>query len=280
MAIINGMEFLLGCDPEVFVKNSKGEFVSAHGLIPGTKENPLKVRNGMVQVDGMALEFGVDPCATKEEFIYRIRDVLMQLQAMLPEGHELALSSIALFSDEVMAAQPEEALELGCDPDYSAYTMDKNPRPTLPNKNLRSAGGHVHIGWGSNFPVYSEEHIRACAALAAELDYFLGAPSLAWDKDALRRSIYGAAGAFRPKPYGMEYRSASNQWLKSDELIGFVYDTTISAIESVITPKKTIGVKNIEFFKGAINLSSQTVINSNWGYLGEAIFGELSAKYV
>ena len=280
MAIINNVEFLIGCDPEVFVKNAQGEFVSAHGMIPGTKTEPLKVRNGMVQVDGMALEFGIDPAATKKDFVYRINDVLSQLKEMLPEGHSLSISSIAEFSPEVIAAQPEEALELGCDPDYNAYTLDKNPRPKLTNPNIRSAGGHVHIGWGAKLPTRDPKHIEACAALAAEMDYYMGAASLAWDKDSVRRSIYGAAGAFRPKPYGMEYRSGSNQWLKSDELIGFVFDTTTRAVESLMDKDKRKSVKSQVFFKGALNLPSKEIINNNWSYLGEAIFNQLKAEYV
>ena len=280
MAIINNVEFLIGCDPEVFVKNAQGEFVSAHGMIPGTKTEPLKVRNGMVQVDGMALEFGIDPAATKKDFVYRINDVLSQLKEMLPEGHSLSISSIAEFSPEVIAAQPEEALELGCDPDYNAYTLDKNPRPRLTNPNIRSAGGHVHIGWGAKLPTRDPKHIEACAALAAEMDYYMGAASLAWDKDSVRRSIYGAAGAFRPKPYGMEYRSGSNQWLKSDELIGFVFDTTTRAVESLMDKDKRKSVKSQIFFKGALNLPSKEIINNNWSYLGEAIFNQLKAEYV
>jgi hypothetical protein len=234
----------------------------------------------MVQVDGMALEFGIDPARNKTEFVYRINDVLSQLREMLPEGHSLSVSSIAKFSPEVMAAQPEEALELGCDPDYNAYTFDKNPRPVLPDPNIRSAGGHVHIGWGANFPVRDQRHIEACAAIAAEMDYYMGAASLAWDKDALRRSIYGAAGAFRPKPYGMEYRSGSNQWLKSDELIGFVFNTTIRAIQSVMDNNSRKGANNQEFFKGSVALPAKEIINSNWSYIGEAIFNKLKVEYV
>jgi hypothetical protein len=78
----------------------------------------------------------------------------------------------------------------------------------------------------------------------------------------------------------MEYRSGSNQWLKSDELIGFVYDTTIQAITSLMDKKQRKGLNNQTFFKGAINLPSQEIINSNWAYLGEAIFNNLKAQYV
>lgn len=280
MANINGVEVLLGCDPEVFVVDENNNFVSAYGLIPGTKTNPLKVRNGMVQVDGMALEFGIDPAATKKEFIYRIGDVMKQLKDMLPKGYNISISSIAEFSDEIIKSQPEEALELGCDPDYCAYTLDKNPRPSLPKPNLRSAGGHVHIGWGAKLPTLEPSHIEACAALAAELDYYLGSASLAWDNDALRRSIYGAAGAFRPKPYGMEYRSSSNQWLKSEELVEFVYDTTIEAVKSVMFKEEPMGSKELSFFSDSLILPAKEIINSNWSYLGSSIYNQLKANYV
>ena len=56
-------KILVGCDPEVFVKQN-GVFKSAFGLIKGDKKNPQKIRNGAVQVDGMALEFNIDPAAS------------------------------------------------------------------------------------------------------------------------------------------------------------------------------------------------------------------------
>ncbi|OYV41139.1 MAG: hypothetical protein B7Z80_02685 [Rhodospirillales bacterium 20-64-7] len=57
------------------------------------------------------------------------------------------------------------------------------------------------------------------------MDYFLGIHSLLWDKDGTRRKLYGKAGAFRPKPYGMEYRVLSNRWLDSPDLTRWVYNT-------------------------------------------------------
>jgi hypothetical protein len=274
MVKVNNNEFLIGCDPEIFVVGPDGHPASAYGLIPGTKAEPLKVRNGMVQVDGMALEFGIDPAATKEEFIFRIKDVMQQLQDMLPEGYSLTTESVVFFPTEVINSQPEEALELGCDPDYNAYTRKRNPRPELPAANMRSAGGHVHVGWAGGLDPLDQRHIDACAALTAEMDFFLGAASLAWDRDALRRSIYGAAGAFRPKPYGMEYRSTSNQWIMKEELISYVFDATVKAVESVMS-KQPKSYKNISFFKGVLNVPAYTVINDNWSYLGEAIYEEV-----
>jgi len=270
LAKINGNTFLLGCDPEVFVVNKKGEFVGAHGLIPGNKAEPLKVENGMVQVDGMALEFGVDPCATKREFVDRIKSVLKTLRGMLSKGYDISVTPIAQFSKEEMLRAPKEALELGCDPDYNAYTCKLNPRPSLSNPNMRSAGGHVHVGWGTGFNRLDPEFIKNCCALAVEMDYYLGVPSLSWDSDTTRRSIYGAAGALRPKTYGMEYRSLSNQWLLDEELISFVYDQTLAAIRSAI--ENPVSSRELSFYNGTISVSSKAIINNNWVDIGKSIY--------
>ncbi len=77
-------------------------------------------------------------------------------------------------------------------------------------------------------------HFTSCCQLVKQLDYFLGIPSLLLDKDEERRHLYGKAGAFRPKPYGVEYRVLSNFWLKSPELMRWVYNTTHLAISELM----------------------------------------------
>lgn len=239
--------------------------MGAWDLMPGTKAEPYKVPDGMVQVDGMALEFGVDPCENKKEFISKVNSVKATLQKMLPKGYELALQPVAFFSEAEMKRAPKEALELGCDPDYSAYTADKNPSPKLPKPNMRSAGGHVHIGFGKDFDRLSKAFITACCPLAAELDYYLGVPSLYWDSNQDRRAIYGAPGAFRPKSYGMEYRSLSNQWLIKDEFIGFVFDATVKGIRSVISDP--ISSKGAVAYKSKL-LTARDIIRLNYKEIG------------
>ena len=68
------MEILVGCDPEVFVKKNN-QFVSAHGLIRGDKKNPFPVKDGAVQVDGMALEFNINPAHSENEFVFSVQSV-------------------------------------------------------------------------------------------------------------------------------------------------------------------------------------------------------------
>lgn len=224
------IQVMVGADPEMFLK--QGKYVSAHGLIPGTKAEPHKVEGGAVQVDGMAVEFNIDPADSEEKFITNINTVMSQLRAMLPE-HEIVADPVAKFTKKYMASQPAEALELGCEPDYNAYTGEPNPRPDG-DVSFRTAGGHVHIGWGKDIPVDDPEHIEACQMLARELDFYLGIPSLFWDGDDKRRSLYGAPGAFRVKSYGMEYRSLSNAWLKDEELMRFVYKRTVQAFHNLV----------------------------------------------
>lgn len=217
-------DLLIGCDPELFVKN-KGEFISAHGLIQGNKANPYYVDDGMVQVDGMALEFGITPAATSGQFIKRIDIVLKQLKEMIPSSLKLEMSPVAFFSDKVMEEAPREAKELGCTPDFNAWSGGMNSPPEAPS-NMRSAGGHVHLGWTNDKDPFDPDHFYSCCTLVKMLDYYLGVPSLLLDSDTERRKIYGKAGSFRAKPYGLEYRSLSNFWIKEPKLMRWVFDRT------------------------------------------------------
>lgn len=219
------MSLLIGADPELFVKKD-GKFASAFGLVPGTKYAPCPVVEGAVQVDGMALEFNIKPAGTQQAFLHSIDMVMAQLRNMVPKEYELVPEAFAVFGEEVMKSQPEEATRLGCDPDFNAYTMCTNSAP-LAHPVARAAGGHVHIGYCEDSDPWSEEHFEYCCALAKQMDYYLGLPSVLLDHDKNRKQMYGKAGAFRPKPYGLEYRVLSNFWIRSTELMRRVYDNAV-----------------------------------------------------
>lgn len=213
------MKFLIGSDPELFLMKD-GKFVSAHGVIAGDKANPFRVDRGAVQVDGMAVEFNTDPAGTEGEFLTNVQVVMRTLEAMC-KGYDVVAVPVADFGAEYIAAQPDEAKELGCDPDYNAYTGLENVKPDV-NLPFRTASGHVHIGWGEDIPD-DLQHRATCEAVSRQMDFFLGLPSLFYDNDTRRREMYGKAGAFRPKSYGVEYRTLSNAWLKSEDLIKWVF---------------------------------------------------------
>lgn len=230
------MKVLVGADPELFVRNPNSkQFVSGHGMIQGTKYQPFKVDRGAVQVDGMALEFNIDPAETAAEFFENINTVRARLQRMVP-GYELVADPVAEFSDEVINSQPKEALELGCEPDFCAWTGEVNPRPDGA-VSFRSGAGHIHIGWCDGADVRSKNHLADCYAMVKQMDYYTGVHSLLWDPDNRRRSLYGKAGAFRPKPYGVEYRTLSNAWLRDPRLIRWIYLATTRAANDLAEGK-------------------------------------------
>lgn len=221
------MSILVGCDPEVFVRQD-GVFKSAFGLIQGDKKNPQAVPHGAVQVDGMALEFNIDPAATEEEFVFNVQDVYATMCRMVP-GYEVVAVPVADFDAAYLASQPKEALELGCDPDYNAWSKTVNPRPNG-ERPMRTASGHVHIGWTNGESIDDANHLGRCHMLIQQLDFYLGLPSLMYDKATRRREMYGCAGAFRPKSYGVEYRTLSNAWLVSKERMAWVFRATQAGV--------------------------------------------------
>lgn len=222
---------LLGADPELFMRNQNtGDFVSAHGRIPGTKHEPHKVPFGAVQIDGTALEFNIDAASTVDEFSRNILAVKKTITEMVP-GYNVVAEPTAVYDKNYFDWEvPGEAKALGCDPDFSGYTMETNTRPDPGNKPIRTGAGHIHIGWTEGADVFDKAHFEECAKIARQMDYYLGIYSLAWDPDGARRELYGKAGAFRPKSYGVEYRTLSNRWVTSEPLIRWVYKQALYAM--------------------------------------------------
>lgn len=226
---------LVGADPELFMKNpNTGSFVSAHGRVPGTKYEPFKVPNGAIQIDGTALEFNIDPAHTVNEFVNNIKSVRQTLESYVP-GFNVVAEPVALYDEDYWVFEvPAEAQTLGCDPDYNGWTEEVNPSPSSGDKPMRTASGHIHIGWTSDQDVFDKDHYLLCCKVARQMDYYLGIHSLLWDKDDTRRNMYGKAGAFRPKPYGCEYRVLSNRWLDSEALMAWVYEAVQVGIQNAI----------------------------------------------
>lgn len=226
------MSFTIGADPELFLRRN-GKPYSAHGVIPGTKKEPHKVDNGAIQVDGMAVEFNIDPTNLNshdgfKSFNHKVVSVIKQMKEEVKK-HDPALTfnieSVQQFDDETMAAAPEEAKELGCDPDFNAYTKEQNPRPKG-DVPFRTAAGHIHLGWGSDIPVEHPDHVTICADFIKIMDVFVGLYMTIIDPESRRRDLYGKAGAFRPKPYGVEYRTPSNLWLTNKNRRKAIFELT------------------------------------------------------
>lgn len=225
----------IGADPEFFLRRGQ-HFVSGHVVECGHKLDPTKTANGFIQNDGVAVEVNVTPATSRTQFIKNCQSVVEDLITVV-QKRDKSLSIVArptvYFGEKFLKKLPEEVSELGCNPDFNAWTGKMNPRPNEKSP-IRTGSGHVHLGFTENVLARNRAHYNVCCQLVRQLDYFVGLPSLEWDTDNRRRSLYGQAGAFRPKHYGLEYRVLSNAWLNSDRLMGFVFDQTQKAYERFV----------------------------------------------
>lgn len=220
----------VGCDPEMFLRDIKtGEFVSSIGLIGGSKEHPKPItRSGhCIQEDNVSVEFNVPPSNNSDDLVKHIQFVKEYITDTIakPLGLELACVPSALFSAEQL--DNEKAQTFGCEPDFNAWTYctnDINREGVDPS--LRVAGGHIHVGYDNPTDDISMELIKA-------MDLFLAVPAVLIDGDTRRRQLYGKAGAFRFKSFGVEHRTLSNFWIENPDLIKWVFSNLQAAINFV-----------------------------------------------
>lgn len=232
------MSITIGADPEFWVKHKEtGKVVSAHPWerTLGTKKTPLPCTNGGTQVDGLALEFNINPASSRGDFLENINTVLGHIRGIVSPDFEFVFDPVVDFSEDEFEKSPISNRQLGCDPDLNAWTGRPNNRPVTPlaRSRMRTASGHVHVG-------VPDPSTFDAPGLVKELDAVLYPLSTLWDDDTDRRVMYGAPGAYRPKPYGLEYRVLSNRWLQTPELITFVYDTTRKVTENFLSGQSIV----------------------------------------
>tara|TARA_R110000850_G_scaffold11713_3_gene40116 strand:+ start:2610 stop:3443 length:834 start_codon:yes stop_codon:yes gene_type:complete len=223
----------LGADPEVFVSEN-GELTPCIGYFEGTKDEPTIYEiNGTeigVQEDNVMFEFNTKPADSKEAFIEIMRNTLTGCRSLLDDkGLSMEIQSSATFSEQ--ALEHPQAQKSGCDPDENAWEEMMCDPVDLSTIRERCAGGHVHLGikveGEGQFP---DPSIRS--ELVKLLDVHVGLEDVIRNPDRVRKELYGAAGSFRFKPYGLEYRSPSNYWIASDELVGKMWDNVEKAIKA------------------------------------------------
>lgn len=219
---------LVGSDPELFVGRD-GQVLTAIGTIGGTKNEPRPVPLGALQEDNVLLEYNIEPAADFDSFKRNILSVLEEGRKELAKFNLDVIRGLSshIYEEQILHEAGEAAWVFGCEPDYNGWTRDMNTMPRDVHPCLRTAGGHLHIGFG-----HLERVTKSKSANVIKMcDYLLGLGSVLLDKDEQRKQLYGKAGACRFKSYGPEYRTLSNFWLFSDELLKWAYDGAVASYE-------------------------------------------------
>lgn len=213
----------IGQDVECFLQTMEGQLVSAIGRVGGTKWRPMPIKGlpqgFTLQEDNVAIEFGSPPASSAEELVDYIHKCLdAGLNSVAGEKLRYSNLSCAIFPESEM--EHPKAHEFGCEPDFNAWTGKVNLKPMPPHPFMRSAGGHIHV----------ETWLPKKPAVQA-MDLFVSIPAVIMDAGHERKQLYGKAGAYRPKSYGLEYRTPSNFWIFDDQLIRWVWRQTEKAMQ-------------------------------------------------
>lgn len=223
-------DLTVGCDPEFFLcDKEKREPKSAHDLLPGTKEEPFRMKNGWCHPDGVAVEFAIDPVTTEEEWLFNIQSCISELREMIDDKYEFVYKNTVKFPGKIWNELPKSVLEIGCDPEYNSYNNFTVFDNNVLDQNYyreRCAGGHVHLGWVKNPSsdyLSDPTHITNCFHVISMFNFLLKNFQFSFDQsinayfnNSSRIYYYGSPGACRIKPYGVESRFLSNNWIASD----------------------------------------------------------------
>lgn len=221
------MQFTFSSDPEFMIADKKNNYKSAIGIVPGSNHRRFCIPPHEFFYDNVLAECAIHYGESKEEVIHNFRDCFKKY-ADLIAPYKLVPKASCLYPKEEL--QSRAALEVGCNPETCAYTFQdfQKDECLFANTQLRTAGGHIHLG-NSIIDQYSDcqKNYYNRLFLVRMLDLFLAIPFVQINNDAsekMRKQIYGQAGRYREKPYGIEYRTLGNFWLSSPKLVSLVYD--------------------------------------------------------
>jgi len=234
MQLINNLT--IGADIEAFLENNTGNIVSAEPYCKGTKHEPFNFDSSnkwyTTSLDNVLFEFTIPPAKYLQSWINDIDVAKKYIKSIIPKDLMLQFIPSAELADSEL--QTENAKTFGCEPTLDVWKRDVNPAPKSKNKNLRSAGFHVHFGYeiyDESLKLSIDEQIVKCA------DLLLGVPALLIEPPNKRRELYGKAGECRFKPYGVEYRVLSSYFCSTDTLIAWVYNQSLKVVDFVNSNK-------------------------------------------
>ena len=214
---------MIGVDVEGFVYNEvEDKYVPCVGLVPGTKDEPHQLpdlpKGFCIQEDNVMVEFNIPPCTTYQKFEDSLVKVREAVDLMLPPRHSVTYRSVLKFHTKDLTS--DQAQTIGCEPDFDAYQGGEMRTDFPALDQWRGAGGHIHIGGDFQCPDF-------VAAMFA--DVCIGIQNTIVGAKVDRRTVwYGRPGIYRPKPYGIEYRTPSARWMGMGDYYRYIGASTLA----------------------------------------------------
>lgn len=196
---------MISTDVEGFIRSPKGDYIPAERVLGGSKGNAQAVGKGVVaHPDNVMAEFALAGPCKPENFQDRVQSAVRLLRKHI-HPLDIMFSPCVEFSDDWLK-KAKLAEEIGCEPDWQGDCM-RISITTEQLGNYRGAGGHLHFDLNSQIsPDYA----------ATVCDCTVGLAAVAYgEKQGRRRQFYGLPSLYRPKPYGLEYRTLSNWWVEN-----------------------------------------------------------------
>lgn len=244
------LSITLGSDPEFFLARRtkvKGKIkkviVGAEKVLP---EEGLKVKSGWIgrdnkiTIDGVQAEINPvsDTCRARHTNEMKRIFLAVAKQMKKHKGLTIEWAPTVRVTSKEMNSLADKNKEFGCDPSYSAY-KEQMQFPDPFKCKQRWAGGHIHLG-NSDKAGLAWKTLRNPEHTVKILDIIVGNTCVLIDRDPgnkARRKTYGRAGEYRLPPHGLEYRTLSNFWLRSNQLMSFVYALSRFAVEVAASPE-------------------------------------------
>jgi len=226
----------LGCDPELFFTDKKGNIKGAEKVLP---KNGISFGGGKIIIDGVQAELNPSASNCRQILANNIAYSFMVLNDTLNKVGKTNtnFSGVVKIEKRELDSLSDNSKTFGCMPSKNIYLTKKeaeikvNPEVYL----FRSAGGHIHIGHNEN--PETKKALKDEKTIVPLLDLIVGNTCVLIDRDpnmAERRKNYGRAGEYRTPTHGLEYRTLSNFWLRSYPLMSFVMSLARFAVRVAI----------------------------------------------
>lgn len=186
------------------------DLVPCVGLFKGTKAEPYTpegwTKGFAIQEDNVMLEFNIPVCTSSGEFHAAIMKAKKYVTGACKNIGLIPMWDMPEYKWKPIDLTSPQAKLFACDPDLDAYTGGVQ-RDSIPDfGEMRTCGGHIHLGGDFNCPDFV-----AILFIELILTLYMG-HQFVIQPDSARAKWYGRPGVYRTKPYGVEYRTLSNSW--------------------------------------------------------------------